>query len=152
MYCGYCGKQLESEHDLICRDCGSRVGNDINYCTNCGGLRKNKKKKTCVFCGHIFYTVQSNNNNYRKFSSTNNKINSKGGLIFSSIFMLIWLGTSIRDLYGDLTATTGYFSSKTSQYISVADRHANVPVDLFFVGIGIFFLISLIRGFLNSRK
>lgn len=152
MYCGYCGKQLESEHDLICRDCGSRVGNDINYCTNCGGLRKNKKKKSCVFCGHIFYTTPSNNINTRRAYSSNNKVNSKSGLIISVIFMIIWIGTAVRSFYGDLTATTGYYSSRTGEYVSVASRHANIPIDLFFIGIGIFFLITCIRGFLNSRK
>lgn len=148
MYCGYCGKELESSNVLICPECGARTKNDINYCTNCGGLRKNKKKKTCIFCGNLFEPINIKN----KREGTNEiKVNNKiGGLIASAIMFCIFIGC-LLGLYQDITATTGYIDSK-GHYISVTQMHFQVPIQILGVIITGFILVVLLIGWIHEIR
>ncbi|WP_317312307.1 hypothetical protein [Clostridium thermobutyricum] len=144
----YCGKELESSNVIICPECGARTKNDINYCTNCGGLRKNKKKKACIFCGNIFENINIKNHRKRTEKKVNNRI---GGLIALVIIFFIFIETLIG-LYQDITATTGYIDSRTGQYISATQMHFQVPIQILAIIITGFILVKLFIGWINEIR
>ncbi|WP_195972979.1 hypothetical protein [Clostridium thermobutyricum] len=144
----YCGKELESSNVIICPECGARTKNDINYCTNCGGLRKNKKKKACIFCGNIFENINIKNHRKRTEKKVNNRI---GGLIALVIIFFIFIETLIG-LYQDITATTGYIDSRTGQYISATQMYFQVPIQILAIIITGFILVKLFIGWINEIR
>ena len=148
MYCGHCGKDLENDNVLVCPSCGARVKNDINYCTNCGGLRKNKKKKSCVFCNHLFEDVNRDNTFRKSRKKVNNKI---GGLIVCIIFFCFFI-FSLLGLYQDITATIGYVNSKNGQYISATEMHLQVPFQIIIALILGVVCVKVFIGWLNEIR
>ena len=145
MYCGFCGKEL-NERVLICPECGARTKNDINYCTICGGLRKNKKKKACIFCGNLFENI----NIKKRREGTNRKVNNKIGGLISCIIIFCFFIFSLLGLYQDITATVGYVSH--GQYISPTEMHLQVPVQIVIILIIGFVFVKVFIGWINEIK
>ena len=105
-------------------------------------LEKNKKKKTCIFCGNI----------KKRREGTNRKVNNKIGGLISCIIIFCFFIFSLLGLYQDITATTGYIDSRTGQYISATQMHLYVPVQIIGVILTGFVFVKVFIGWINEIK
>ncbi|MGL5648061.1 MAG: hypothetical protein ACRDDY_09430 [Clostridium sp.] len=120
MYCGCCGERLDNEFVLICPSCKGRTKNDRKYCTKCGERRVAKSKNGCAFCGNSYDMIEKKNKNS----------NRNTGDIFRKIFVVVFLIGMIITIYLDAVTKVGMVDTKTGQYISAAQLHASVPIQI----------------------
>lgn len=154
MYCGHCGEKLETTNKLICSKCGSRIRNDLNYCNYCGTERKNIKKNSCSVCKHKFneiHTIKSGNYNSEE-TLTYGRHNSDYRSLTGVLFGIILLTLSFSKFYEDINATNGYISSRTGQYISLSERHSNIPFEILFIIIGVFIIYFSFKIYINKKR
>ena len=153
MYCGNCGKKVETTNKLICPNCGSRIKNDLKYCNNCGAHREHTKNNYCSFCKQKFNeNLYIKKENYRSDTeSVYGRHNSDYKSLSGVLIGLILLTLAFSKFYEDINATTGYIS-KTGQYISLSDIYSDIPFEILFMITGILIIYFSFKIYINKKR